>query len=213
MFSSEGHLDLPQPELLRMARSEPRRLVTDFLMVGTPRVFDTYVSFCRFREALASKLQLHPCAIVVRGSARLGYSIAPRVGKAWCALRDRSDIDVAIADVDYFNRLDNEIRDWEARQRIPHYRAPEYEPYAKRQQYRTFNCVSDDWLPPNTCVPHKDVMDAFDTAPFCGLKRSVTAFIFRDWWSLRNRCEFDLRALCEAIDKGTVLPPVDSTGS
>ncbi len=119
------------------------------------------------------------------------------------------DIDVAIADVDYFTRLDGDIRQWEARQRLPHYKAPAHEPYAKRQQYRSFNCVADDLLPPNTCVPHRDVMDAFDTTSYCGIKRHIGAFVFRDWWSLRNRYEFDLHALCVGVKNGTVPPPVD----
>ncbi len=82
-FSSEGHLDLRPTELLDMAKESPRRLVNDYLLVGTPRVFDTYQAFCRFRELLAEKLHLHPYAIMIRGSARLGYSVAPRMGKAW----------------------------------------------------------------------------------------------------------------------------------
>ncbi len=208
-FSKEGHLDLRPTQLLDMAQRAPRRLVNDYLLAGTPRVFETYEAFCRFRESLAEKLHIHPCAIVIRGSARLGYSVAPRMGKAWRKLTADSDIDVAIADVDYFVRLDGDIRQWESRQRLPHYKAPAYEPYAKRQQYRSFNCVADDWLPPNTCVAHKDVMDAFDTTSYCGIRRDISAFIFRDWWSLRNRCEFDLQALCETVEKGIVPPPDD----
>jgi hypothetical protein len=50
-------------------------------------------------------------------------------------------------------------------------------------------------------------MGSFDTTPFCGLKRDVGAFIFRDWWSLRNRWMADLRELCDKIDKGELAAP------
>lgn len=208
-FSPDGHLDIPANKLFQMAKQSVRTLVNNYLMVGTPRVFDTYDHFCSFREAIARSLHVHPSAVVVRGSARLGYSIAPRLDKAWRKMLPGSDIDVAIAAVDYFNRLDGDIREWEGRQRQPRYKTREYQAYAKRQQYRSFNCIADGLLPPNTCVPHTDAMQSFDTTQYCGIKRSVTAFVYRDWWSLRNRYEFDLESLCEAVDNGVVPPPVD----
>jgi hypothetical protein len=207
MFSDQGHLDVPPAKFLELADASPRTFVNDYLLVGTPFVFKTYRAYCDFRRTLAEKLQIHPCAILVRGSARLGYSTAPRLDKAWRKLKPDSDIDVAIADVDYFTHLDSQIRQWESRQRLPHPKSPSFVPYGKRQQYRNFNCVADDWLPPNTCVPHRDTMDSFDTTPYCGSKRDISAFIFRDWWSLRNRCEFDLAELCKAVKDGTVPPP------
>ncbi len=36
----------------------------------------------------------------------------------------------------------------------------------------------------------------------CGLPRPIDAFIFRDWWSLYSRWEFDLRDLRKALRDG-----------
>lgn len=211
-LSPEGHFELPRRELLDLAQRNPRRLINDILLAGTPFAFEKHVIYCDFREALAERLHVHPCTLVIRGSAKLGYSITPRLDKAWRPFQPESDIDVAIVDVDYFTRLDNEIRSWEGRQRVPHDKAPEYRPYAKRQQYRSFNCVTDQTLPPNTCVSHSDVMERFDTSSYCGVKRGISAFVFRDWWSLRNRYEFDLKALCKAVADGTITTPEDENG-
>ena len=209
-FSQEGYIGISPSDLLARARCDLRSLVNDILLAGTPYIFGTsYSSYCEFRRALAERLHVHPCSIVIRGSARLGYSTKPVMNEAWRALSDASDIDVAIADADYFNHLDSEIQSWESRQLVPHFRAPAYYPYARRETYRAFNCVADEWLPPNTCVWHTDVMENFDTASYLGgVNRDVSAFVFRDWWSLRNRWEFDLRELCRAVDENKVgLPP------
>lgn len=213
MFSPEGHIKLTPKKLLELAQTSPRSLVNDYLLVGTPEAFHSYESYCAFRRTLAEKLQVHPIAITIRGSARLGFSPSPKRDKAWLPFRTNprpSDIDVAIADVDYFNRLDADIRQWEARQRVPHYSSRDYASYLRRQQYKAYNCVADDCLPHNTCVPHTDITAAFDTAPYCrGVQHKVGAFVFRDWWSLRNKWEYDLKQLCEGVAKGTILPPVE----
>ncbi|MCX7050058.1 MAG: hypothetical protein NTX50_31815, partial [Candidatus Sumerlaeota bacterium] len=144
MFDPEGHLNLSAAELFAMAENTPRRLVNDYLLAGTPRAFQTYDLYCEFRTALAKLLQIHPRTMVIRGSTLLGFSITPRMEKVWRPISAESDIDLAIADSDYFARLDTEIRQWETRQRIPHDKSREYKPYAKRQEYRSFNCVNDD---------------------------------------------------------------------
>jgi hypothetical protein len=104
-FSEEGHIDIGPKDLLATARLDPRVLVNDILLSGTPRVFKNYQDYCGFRRTLAERLHVHPCSIIVRGSARLGYSTAPFMNKAWRLFSSKSDIDVAIADVDYFNRF------------------------------------------------------------------------------------------------------------
>lgn len=207
MFSAQGHLDIQPKDFLKMAQEAPRKLVNNYLLAGTPHLFATYDEYCAFRGDLASKLRIHPCTILVRGSARFGYRTSPRADKVWTPITPDSDIDVAIADVDYFNHLDAEVREWEARQRMPHPAHPSFRPYAQRQQYRSFNCVADSWLPPNTCVSHGDTMSEFDTMAYCGRKRKVSAFVFRDWWSLRNRFEFDIAELCSRVNAGALPPP------
>ena len=41
----------------------------------------------------------------------------------------------------------------------------------------------------------------------CGRHRDLNAFIFRDWWALRSRFEFDLKELCKGVPKKLPAPP------
>jgi hypothetical protein len=44
--------------------------------------------------------------------------------------------------------------------------------------------------------------ECLDSAPVeacCGLKRSLKAFVFRDWWGVCKRYDFDLYCLCRGL--------------
>jgi hypothetical protein len=41
----------------------------------------------------------------------------------------------------------------------------------------------------------------------CGRYRELNAFIYRDWWALRSRFEFDLKELCKGIPSPFGPPP------
>lgn len=41
----------------------------------------------------------------------------------------------------------------------------------------------------------------------CGRHRDLNAFIFRDWWTLRSRFEFDLKELCKGVPDRFGPPP------
>ncbi|MDX9724037.1 MAG: hypothetical protein RBU37_25030 [Myxococcota bacterium] len=209
MFDAEGHIPLAPVDVLNQARANPRRLVNDVLLAGTPFVFPSYREFCEFREVLGVALHVHPHAMVVRGSAHLGYSYSPAPGKTWQKMdaSGLSDIDVAIADVELFLRLDDANREWEQRQRPPLPGQPGFDWYQRRQLDRRFNCVLSSRIPFNTCVAFVDALKSFDTRPFGVKKRSISAFVFRDWWSLRNRCEADLRDLCNGVTQGRLPDP------
>jgi hypothetical protein len=210
-FDPEGHIDLTPTGFLELANRDPRRLVNDYLLGGTPHVFRTYEAYCRFREALGSALHVHPCTVTIRGSCLLGYSVAPKVNKAWVgmdAYGKTSDLDVAVVDLGYFEGLETETRNWEARQL--HQGGADLSPKdQRRRDLRRHNCVDDSCLPPATCVPHVDAVKRLDTANYCdGKSRWVGTFVFRDWWSLRNRWEWDIGKLCVAVQKGDIAPPV-----
>ena len=207
-FDPEGHLCLDPERLFEHAKLDPRATVNNYLLVGTLWVFATYAKYRAFLRDVATRLHIPPQSIAMRGSSHLGFSIAPRPDKAWQKRRKDSDIDIAIVDVAYFERLDTEVRAWEGRNLKPNLRNREdVKRYARRQQLRASNCIDDDTLPRNTCVPHRDAMADIDTTPHCGARQDVSAFVFRDWWSLRNRYEDDLKELCEKVTSGIVLPP------
>ncbi len=106
MFDSEGHLQLSALLFRDMLKEKPaREIVNNYLMVGTPRAFETYEQYCSFTRELGKVLGVHCRSFIVRGSAHLGYSISPKPDKVWRAFGVRadgklSDIDIAIVDAD-----------------------------------------------------------------------------------------------------------------
>jgi hypothetical protein len=44
----------------------------------------------------------------------------------------------------------------------------------------------------------------------CGRNRRLSAFIYPDWHSARQRYEYDLRLLKEGIEGGKLTPPEDT---
>jgi hypothetical protein len=57
---------------------------------------------------------------------------------------------------------------------------------------------------PDTALVQKyqAAMDKASAPQVPGCNRQVTAFFFRDWWSLHSRYEFDLRQLIIGLQKG-----------
>jgi hypothetical protein len=56
-------------------------------------------------------------------------------------------------------------------------------------------------------------MAAIRVDRYCGVPRKLSAFVFRDWWSVRQRYEYDLRELCKFVRKGELTPPEDDLPS
>jgi hypothetical protein len=72
-----------------------------------------------------------------------------------------------------------------------------------RQKQRGFYTYRYFDLPPIGCVSeHTAQLKALPVEACCGLPRPIDAFIFRDWWSLYSRWEFDLRDLGRALRDG-----------
>ena len=96
MFDAEGHILLTRIQFLERARTQPRRLVNNLLLAGTPRAFERYDEFCAFLEDVAIRLHVHPRSIAVCGSTQLGFSYKPQQDKVWLDMRPTSDIDLAV---------------------------------------------------------------------------------------------------------------------
>src|SRR5258708_5304488 len=119
-FDKHGHVKLTPQELHKWAVDKPKRLIDDILLHGTPAAFKTYARYCDFLAELGEKLGVHSRNLFIRGSCGIGYSIAPQAGSAWMAMDDRSDLDLAIVDSQYYDKIDQEIQEWEARIRPEH---------------------------------------------------------------------------------------------
>ena len=201
-ISAEGH-SLTSPREVCERLNEPARLINDVFIPGTPVAFPTYARYCDFLAYCADAFGVHPRKFLVRGSTKLGFSISPHAESAWVEMRPDSDLDLAIIDSDYYHFLDREIRMWERKPENKAFRGTQFSKSIARQKQRGFYTYRYFDLPPIGCVTEHTVqLKALPVEACCGLPRPIDAFIFRDWWSLYSRWEFDLRDLRKALRDG-----------
>jgi hypothetical protein len=82
--------------------------------------------------------------------------------------------------------------------------------YLFRLKDRQFNCCRDDNFPPIVGFHHRHSLRQIATEQYCGIKRPLTAIIFKDWAAMRQRYRNDLRDLCRVVELKEVLPPGDT---
>jgi hypothetical protein len=198
-FDAEGHV-VVTPHEWQEGLTDPGRLTRDVWLAGTPWAFPTYAGYREFLSFLAERLSVHPNNIAVRGGTKVGFSIAPKPDKVWAAMRPDSDLDLAIVDPDYYHFFDREIRGYERRLGGRLFRGAEGVKAVGRRESRKFYVYRYQDLPDIGCVrEHKTVLAEAPVEGCCGGPRPLTAFIYRDWWSVHGRCEYDLRDLRRAL--------------
>ncbi len=198
-FDSEGHV-VVSPREWQERLADPARLVRDVWLVGTPWAFPTYGVFRELMAFLADHFGVHPNNIAVRGSTKIGFSISTKPDKVWGAMRPDSDLDLAIVDPDYYHFFDREIRNYERRLGGRLYRGSAGVKAVRRRESRKFYTYRDQDMPDIGCVrDHKAHLSEAPIEQCCGSPRPLTAFIYRDWWSVHARCEYDLRDLRRAL--------------
>ena len=213
-FDQQGHLrDFTQNEILQECSDEDRRqrLVRHWFFRATPMVFDTADDYSKFVDAFAKHLNVHPHNIHVRGSGLLGYSLSPSndVPKAWKPM-DRtkpqpSDIDVAIADVDMFDRWKSPLEEWlDANRPDPR---KKFAAWWKLKKKLEKQCIYSKQLPHGLCTEERAAIHCFDTTAYCGRNRHTSAFVFRDWQALEDRCVRDIQRLWDEVVAGRIGPP------
>lgn len=200
-FDREGHVVVTPREWQEVALADPARLTRDIWLVGTPWAFPTYVRFRQFLAFLSDRLAVHPNSIAVRGSTKIGFSISSKPEKVWTAMRPDSDLDLAIVDPDYYHFFDREIRNHERKLGGLLLRGKEFRRAVGRREHRKFYTYRYQDLPDIGCVQdHKACLSEAPVEECCGEPRTITAFIFRDGWSVHARCEYDLRELHNVLD-------------
>ena len=212
-FDIHGHVVWTPKTLYDLAKTAPLQLVNRYLMTGTPHAFMEYGPYCDFLEAVAERTSVHPRNLYLRGSCQIGFSIAPKQ-TVWTAMRHGpkpkpSDLDLVIVDEAYFTRFEREVQWWEDRNPGEFLQGMASEAFVRRQQDRQYNCCRDEALPPAICVHHQDTMRRVAEMKHCGLHRELSAFIYPDWLSARQRYEYDLRKLIEGVEAGRLPPPGD----
>lgn len=76
-------------------------VIRKHITTGMP-VFLTEEVYFKLRSAIAYQFDLHPSAVVLVGSCRTGFSIAPR--KRYREAKPNSDLDIAIVSQERFDR-------------------------------------------------------------------------------------------------------------
>jgi hypothetical protein len=212
-FDEHGHVIWTPKTLYDLAKISPLLLVNRYLMTGTPWAFAEYARYCDFLEAVAERTGVHPRNLYLRGNCQIGFSIAPKQ-TVWTAMRGGpkpkpSDLDLVIVDEAYFSRFEREVRWWEDRNPSEFLQGKASEAFVRRQQDRQYNCCRDESLPPAICIHHQDTMRRVAEMEHCGLNRELSAFIYPDWLSARERYLYDLRKLIEGVEAGRLPPPTD----
>ncbi len=204
-FDFEGHLLITPREFCERL-GNANRLINDVLIPGTPLAFETFDSYREFLHECATSFGIHPNNFQIRGSTKLGFSIAPDADSAWREMRPDSDLDLAIVDADYYHYLDCEIRKYERDPNNRAYLGAQFTKSIARRDQRRFYTYRYFDLPPIACVAEQNQrLRDLPVGRCCGCDRPIDAFVYRDWWSLHSRWEFDLRELNKAIRNGLAL--------
>jgi len=210
IYDEHGHIRWKPIELFQLAIDSPRPLINDFLTSGTPAAFATRDRYSGFLEAVAERTGVHPRNLFLRGSCQVGFSIAPRP-KVWTSMHADSDLDLAIVDADYFQRINQEVQKWADDNRAESIRedVPSFDYVGWQRDRRLYNCCRAEDLPLSVCVHHQETMATIAGLQHCGSKREVNAFVFRDWWSVYRRYEWDLKELIGGVRGRRLTPPGD----
>jgi len=198
-IDNQGHVVIT-PREFQAALDRPAWLINDVWLARTPWAFPTYDGYCEFMAFLADRLNVHPRNILVRGSTKIGFSISPKADKVWMAMRPDSDLDLAIVDTDYYHYFDREIRSYERKPGNTPLRGEAARKAFGRKKSRSFYTYRYHQFPDIACVAeHNSCLSEAPVEKCCDALRSISAFIYRDWWSVYSRCEYDLKDLRKAL--------------
>ncbi len=212
-FDQEGHLIVAPAEIQALAFADRTRLINTVLIPGTPRAIPTHAQHGELLRHISEKMGIHPSNLFFKGSTKIGFSIAPRSAKVWMASGPASDLDLAIVDPGFFQVVDYEVGRWEWN---PLNRGRMFQDQRLLREHRNrvrhkgeFDCYRFFDLPSIACMAQLN--ECLESAPIeacCGIKRSLKAFVFRDWWGVCKHDDFDLHCLCRGLkDRASPLPP------
>ena len=80
---------------------KPNEVIRKHITTGMPVELTDELYFA-LRSKIADEFKLHPSAVVIVGSCRMGFSIAPK--KRYRAAKPDSDLDVAIVSLERFDQ-------------------------------------------------------------------------------------------------------------
>lgn len=119
----------------------PQDSVRKYITTGTP-VELSEDDYYDLRRLVSEEFKLHPSAVILVGSCRQGFSIAPR--KRWNSAHPGSDLDVAIVSPERFDEFWEAVFVYSRNDRAWH----------KTYRYRRFACtLFKGWIEPRGLPP------------------------------------------------------------
>lgn len=202
-IDDQNHASVSPAEMESLLFQDRRLLINGTLIPSTPIIFAERRDFDRFLEWLSDQFRVHPRNFVIRGSTLLGYSMTPLPAKVWTSYTDRSDIDLAIVDADYYHVFDREIHRLETRPLGSAEASTDTtEKRNNRKRDRKFYCYKYFDLPNLPAVVQQTAALQNVPAYLLDRPRPVKAFVYRDWWSLFDRWDWELRSLEDGVRQG-----------
>jgi hypothetical protein len=172
--------------------------------------FPLYDGYHQFLEHFADRCGIHPNTMFLKGSTKIGFTIKPKPDRVWMKYGDASDLDLTIVDSRLFETIESEVGIWE---RDDSNRRNMFKNPRLRNDQRNrannkgwFRCFRFFDLPPLSCMHKLD--EAMKSAPVkacCQIDRPRKAFVFRDWWGVYERYEYDLHQLTKGIQSGSLM--------
>lgn len=185
-------------ELIRAFRQDlPRRAVVE--LVQRHITFgDCYAlspnAYFELKNQVSRKFGINPAEVVVVGSAKLGFSIAPE--KRYRRFGDSSDIDVALCSTNLFDHIWLDVFDYWRRRGF----------WEGFEQFRKY--LFRGWMRPDKLPPEKSFARSQEWWDFFRLLTStgdfgpykITGALYKDWYfleSYQERCVSECKQMEE----------------
>jgi hypothetical protein len=172
-----------------LAALHPIEVIRKHITTGMPVEVDQE-AYYSLRSAVAEEFELHPSAVILIGSCRMGFSIAPR--KRYRLARQHADLDIALVSTERFDAYWDSV--------FAYSRADDA--WKQGQEYRRFvRMLFEGWIDPRGLpnVPSFDQANKW-TSFFDGLmqsrrfgQRRISARLYRTWSRLESYQEVAVR--------------------
>lgn len=174
------------------------RIIRKHITFGSCFVFEDEKHF-DLKAEVAERFNLHPSEVLLVGSAKMGFSIAPR--KSYRLFGDQSDIDIAIVSSQLFDEIWAQVLDYTDS-------VGYYWPQDRERDFKHF--LFQGWIRPDKLPPAhsfercKEWWEFFRTISNTGVygPYKIAAGLYKSWHHLERyqsicikQCQQDFRGL------------------
>lgn len=174
-----------------LANLSARKMIRKHIIYGDCAAI-SQTQYFDLRSEVAEKYEVHPNEVLVVGSAKLGFSVAPK--KRYRHFTDTSDIDVVIVSARLFDQI------W----RAVHYFWSQGGYWERSEQFKAY--LFQGWIRPDKLPPSKSFQLANDWWEFFNYLSAsgrysvykIAGALYRDWYFLEA---YQLRAVSACADE------------